>query len=155
MRDRRGTSFRLFAASIAMAMLALAALATLGGCGGGKVVTEQPTRGLVIRGSVRDDSGRGVSGIRITILPNNVTIVSGADGSFTRNLGEVAVPPTTFTVDVGSRSNEYYAVFSYGGRTIQGCTVNLPAPVDNLIEMGVITVYSQSSPPPPPTDICP
>lgn len=155
MRDRRETSFRLFAASIAIAMLASAALITLSGCGGGKVATEQPTRGLVIRGSVRDDSGRGVSGIRVTILPNNVTIVSGADGSFTLNLGEVAVPPTTFTVDVGSRSNEYYAVFSYGGRTIQGCSVNLPAPIGNLIEMGVITVYSESSPPPPPTDICP
>lgn len=155
MRDRRGTSFRLFAASIAMAMLALAALTALSGCGGGGGVTEQPTRGLIIRGSVRDEAGKGVSGIRITILPNNVPIVSGADGSFTLNLGEVAVPPTTFTVDVGSRANEYYAVFSYGGRTIQGCPVNLPTPVDNLIEMGVIIVYSESAPPPPPTDICP
>lgn len=146
----------MIAALMAMALLALASLTTLSGCGGGTGTTgvgTQPT-GLRVRGIVQDDQGRGVSGIRIIILPNGISALSGSDGSFSIDLGSGAAP-TSFRVDIGSRANEYYEVVGYGGRNVQGCPLTLPAPQGNMIEVGVVTVYSQGTPPPPPDDICP
>lgn len=138
----------MIAALMAMALLALAALTTLSGCGGGTGTT-----GLRVRGIVRDDQGRGVSGISITILPNNISAQSGSDGSFSIDVGS-GTTPDSFEVDLGSRANEYYEIISYGGRNVQGCTLKLPDPQGNIIDVGVVTVYTQGSPPPPPNDIC-
>jgi len=154
---RQGTmnSFRMIAALVAMGALALAAMATLNGCGGGGTGTGViPPTGLLVRGTVLDEQGRAVSGIRIIVLPNNVSALSGSDGRFTIDAGS-GTAPTTFKVDVSSRASEYYEVVGYRGRNVQGCSLNLPAPVGNVIDIGVVTVYSQGTPPPPPHDICP
>lgn len=145
----------MIAALAAMAALALAALTTLSGCGGGGTAGGggQPT-GLIVQGIVQDEQGRAVSGIRIILLPNNISALSRSDGSFTIDAGS-GTAPTAFKVDVSNRANEYYEVVGYGGRNVQGCAMNLPAPVGNTINVGVITVYSQGTPPPPPHDICP
>ncbi|MGC8783988.1 MAG: carboxypeptidase-like regulatory domain-containing protein [Armatimonadota bacterium] len=155
MRQATGNSFRMVAALAAMAALALAALTTLSGCGGGGGTggAGLPT-GLLVRGIVQDEQGRAVSGIRITVLPNSVSALSGSDGRFTIDVGS-GTTPTTFKVDVSNRANEYYEVVGYGGRNVQGCAMNLPAPQGNIIDIGVVTVYSQGSPPPPPHEICP
>ncbi|MDW8321126.1 MAG: hypothetical protein RMM08_07170 [Armatimonadota bacterium] len=152
MRQRTGNSFRMVAALAAMAALALAALTTLSGCGGGAEVG-LPT-GLLVQGFVRDQDGRAVSGIRITVLPHNIPALSGSDGKFTINITSGAAP-TAFRVDVSNRANEYYEVVRHGARIKQGCTFNLPAPQGNVIDVGVVTVYSQGNPPPPPDEICP
>jgi hypothetical protein len=143
------------AALAAMAALALAALTTLNGCGGGGGTGGGglPT-GLLVQGIVQDEQGRAVSGIRITVLPNNISALSGSDGRFTIDAGSGAAP-TTFRVDVSNRANEYYEVIGYGGTNKQGCPFSLPAPQGNVINVGVVTVYSQSTPPPPPHEICP
>ncbi|GBC96019.1 hypothetical protein HRbin16_01819 [bacterium HR16] len=154
MRQATGNSFRMIAALAAMAALALAALTTLGGCGGGKVTGGGLPTGLLVQGVVQDENGRAVSGIRIIVLPNNVSALSGSDGSFTIDVGS-GTAPTTFKVDVSNRANEYYEVVGYGGRNVQGCAMNLPAPQGNIINIGVVTVYSQGTPPPPPHEICP
>lgn len=156
MRQATGNSFRMVAALAAMAMLALAALTTLSGCGGGGGAGGGgglPT-GLLVQGVVQDEQGRAVSGIRIILLPNNISALSGSDGRFTIDVGS-GTAPTTFKVDVSNRANEYYEVVGYGGRNVQGCAINLPTPIGNTINVGVVTVYSQGTPPPPPHDICP
>lgn len=139
----------MIAALMAMALLAFAALTTLGGCGGGGI---EPT-GLRVRGLVLDEQGRGVSGIRITILPNGISQQSGSDGSFSIDVSSGATP-TSFKVDLGSRANEYYEVIGYGGGNKQGCLLDLPAPQGNIIDVGEVRLYSQGTPPPPPDDIC-
>lgn len=144
----------MIAALRAMALLAFAALTTLSGCGGGTTGGGIEPTGLRVRGVVLDDQGQGVSGIRITILPNNISLQSGSDGSFSIDVGS-GTTPASFKVDLGSRANEYYEVISYGGRNVQGCALNLPAPQGNIIDVGVVRVYTQGSPPPPPDDICP
>ncbi len=144
----------MVAALLAMAALALAALTTLSGCGGGGTAGAPGPTGLVVQGIVQDEQGRAVSGIRIVLLPNNIVLTSRQDGTFSADLGS-ATAPTSFRVDVSSRANEYYEVVGYGGRNVQGCALNLPAPVANTINVGVVTVYSQGTPPPPPHDICP
>ncbi len=154
MRQATGNSFRMVAALAAMAALALAALTTLSGCGGGKVTGGGLPTGLLVQGAVQDENGRAVSGIRIIVLPNNVSALSGSDGSFTIDVGS-GTAPTRFRVDVSNRANEYYEVVGYGGRNVQGCEMNLPAPQGNIINVGVVTVYSQGTPPPPPHEICP
>jgi len=154
---RQGTmnSFRLIAALVAMGALALAAMATLNGCGGGGTGTGvTPPTGLLVQGTVLDEQGRAVSGIRIIVLPNNLSALSGSDGRFTIDVGS-GTAPTEFKVDVSNRANEYYEIVGYAGRNIQGCSINLPAPAGNVIDIGVVTVYSQGTPPPPPHDICP
>ncbi|MGQ9737307.1 MAG: hypothetical protein ACUVRT_05230 [Armatimonadota bacterium] len=155
MRQGIGISFRMNAALLAMAVLVFAALATLSGCGGGGTTGGGlvPT-GLRVQGFVQDDLGRGVSGIRITILPNGISQQSDSNGSFSIDVGS-GTTPTSFKVDLGSRANEYYEVISYGGRNVQGCELDLPAPQGNIIDVGVVMVYSQGNPPPPPDDICP
>ncbi|GIV16531.1 MAG: hypothetical protein KatS3mg022_1966 [Armatimonadota bacterium] len=158
MRQATGNSFRMVAALAAMAALALAALTTLSGCGGGGAGTGGglPT-GLLVQGSVQDEQGRAVSGIRIIVFSNGVSVASAlsrSDGSFTIDIGSGTVP-NSFKVDVSNRANEYYEVVGYGGRNVQGCAFNLPAPQGNIINVGVVTVYSQGTPPPPPHDICP
>lgn len=154
MRQATGNSFRMVAALAAMAALALAALTTLSGCGGGGAGTGGglPT-GLLVQGIVQDEQGRAVSGIRIILLPNNINALSDSNGKFSINVvsGEA---PTTFKVDVSNRANEYYEVIGYGGVNKQGCNFSLPAPQGNVINVGVVTVYSQGTPPPPPHDIC-
>ena len=154
MRQATGNSFRMVAALAAMAILALAALTTLSGCGGGTGTGGGLPTGLLVQGIVQDENGRAVSGIRIVVLPNNISALSGSDGRFTIDAGTGPVP-TTFKVDVSNRANEYYEVVGYGGRNVQGCTINLPSPIGNTINVGVVTVYSQGTPPPPPHDICP
>ncbi|MER3473926.1 MAG: hypothetical protein C4335_07805 [Armatimonadota bacterium] len=147
----------MIAALMAMALLALAALTTLSGCGGGTGTTgvgTQPT-GLRVHGIVQDEMGRGVSGIRITILSKGISVLSGSDGSFSIDLGSGGAPPTEFRVDIGSRANEYYEIVGYGGSNVQGCSLRLPEPQSNIIEVGVVRVYSQGTPPPPPDKICP
>lgn len=153
MRQVNGNSFRMVAALAAMAALALAALSTLSGCGGGAGGGGQPT-GLVVQGVVQDEQGRAVSGIRIVVLPNGIGALSGSDGRFVIDVG-IGTAPTTFKVDVSNRANEYYEVVGYGGRNIQGCEIRLPAPQGNRIDVGMVTVYSQGTPPPPPHDLCP
>lgn len=155
MRQENGNSFRMVAALAAMAALALAALTTLSGCGGGGAGTGGglPT-GLLVQGIVQDEQGRAVSGIRIIVLPNNIGALSGSDGKFSINVDSGAAP-TAFRVDVSNRANEYYEVIGYGGVTKQGCNFSLPAPQGNVINVGVVTVYSQGTPPPPPHEICP
>lgn len=144
----------MVAALMAMALLAFAAITTLSGCGGGGTTGGGlvPT-GLRVQGSVQDEQGRGVSGIRITILPNGIEKLSGSDGSFSIDVGS-GTTPASFRVDPGRRPNEYYEVINYGGRNVQGCTLSLPAPQGNIIDVGVVKVYSQGTPPPPPDDIC-
>jgi hypothetical protein len=157
---RHGTmnSFRMTAALVAMGALALAAMATLNGCGGPTGTGVTPVVGLRVQGQVRDEQGRAVSGIRIIVQDDRSTTIgsalSGADGKFLIELGS-RVTPATFKMDVATRANEYYDIIGYGGRNVQGCPINLPSPVGNLINVGVITVYSQGTPPPPPHEICP
>ncbi|MEJ5253351.1 MAG: hypothetical protein WHX60_15865 [Armatimonadota bacterium] len=144
----------MIASLTAMALLALAALAALSGCGGGGTTgTGGQPSGLLVQGFVQDEQGRGVSGIRIIVLPNNISALSGSNGKFTINVGSGSTP-TTFWVDVGTRANEYYEVVGYGGRNMQGCPFSLPAPVGNIIDVGVVKVYTQGTPPPPPDEIC-
>lgn len=157
MRQASGNSFRMVAALAAMAALALAALTTLSGCGGGGAGGAGLPTGLTVQGVVQDENGRAVSGIRIILLANGVSVASAlsrSDGSFTIDVGSSATP-TSFKVDVSNRANEYYEVVGYGGRNVQGCAFNLPAPQGNIINVGVVTVYSQGTPPPPPHEICP
>lgn len=152
MRQGIVNSFRMIAALLAMGALAFAALATLSGCGGGTGRDGEPV-GLIVRGVVQDEQGRGVSGIQITVLRNNVSAGTGTDGTFFINLDN-ATAPMTFRVNLGTRANEYYAIVGYRGRNVQGCAFDLPAPQGNRIEVGVVRVYSQGSPPPPPDEIC-
>lgn len=156
MREGIWSSFRMIAALTAMALLAFSALITLGGCGGGGTtgVGIAPT-GLLVRGFVLDEQGRGVSGISIILSEEHEEpkILSGSDGSFSIDVGS-GTAPTKFRVDIGSRANEYYEIVSYNGRTVQGCPLNLPAPQGNVIEVGTVTVYSSGTPPPPVDDIC-
>ncbi len=154
MRQANVSSFRMIALLLAMAAMALAALTTLSGCGGGGTAGAPGPTGLVVQGSVQDEQGRAVSGIRIVLLPNNVVLTSRADGTFYADLGS-ATAPTGFRVDVSGRAGDYYEVVGYQGRNVQGCSFNLPVPVGNTINVGAVRVYSQGTPPPPPHDICP
>ena len=156
MRQGMTNSSRFIAALVAVG--ALAATATLNGCGGGTGTGGTLITGLRIQGTVVDDAGRGVSGIQITVLDDRGTTLgralSGTNGLFIVELPTNA-NPRRFRVDLASRADEYYVIVQYGARSVQGCAFDLPPLVLNRAEIGQVRVFrSEGAPPPPPTDIC-
>lgn len=148
----------MITALLAMAGLALAALITLSGCGGVGTPTEEgPITGTLVRGKVVDDFKQPVAGFRVTILSQTdgvlARVLSGSDGSFEVRLPST-VTPKRFLVDPGNRASDYYGIVTWEGRTVDGCAFDLPAPNNNVIDIGSISVYSQNTPPPPPHDVC-
>lgn|GEM_PF-1047630 len=168
MRHRMMNSFRMTVALVAMGALALAPMLTLSGCGGGTGVTGEPVVGLRVQGTVSDVLERGVSGIRITVLNEQGvalgSVLSGRGGEFFIDLRADA-RPASVKVDLGNRRGEYHdTLLGYRGKTIAvldppktivDCSFALPAPQNNRIDLGRITVYSNDSPPPFPSETCP
>jgi len=154
-------SFSGVVALVAVGALALAAMVTLNGCGGGTGADGTPIATLRVQGRVVNELGRGVSDIRIIVLDEQARPLGSAasdnNGVFTIALGP-GVRPAKFKVDISNRSNDYFTRYiRYDESTVDivECAVNLPPPQGNVINIGTVTVFSDATPPPIPDDTCP
>lgn len=154
MRPRETYSLRTILMLALMGALALAALISLSGCGGGGDGTV-PT-GVTIRGRVVAESDTPVSGVQVKLLPDGRTVSTGSDGRFSivysTNL------PERLTIDPIAIGNTYLRYFTYRGRTFEiGCDLGptIPTPSGGVVDLGDILIYRQDSVPPPPGETCP
>lgn len=154
MRPRETYSFRTILMLALMGALALAALISLSGCGGGGDGAA-PT-GVTVRGRVVDDRNEPISGARVKLLPVGTTVSTGADGRF--SVAFSANLPERVTIDPSTIGNTYLRYFTYRGRTFEiGCDLGpaIPAPSGGVVDLGDILIYRQDSVPPPPGETCP